>query len=127
MAKLLVRVAPLLAAPVLAAGLGACSNPVVATQTPAVVSGTVTAAPVCTPGAACSDILAVVPRAVVEASGKAGTQEVRADRRGHYQISLLQGTYLLQAARAPGSTASGGVQITLSPSETRTVNLRISG
>lgn len=111
-----------------AAGLlAACGNGAVARQAPAVISGTVTATPACLAGVACSKLVTVVPHALVQARGKSGTQLVHADSRGRYSISLLEGLYYLQAARAPSAPGPGGVEVSVRPNERRTVNLRISG
>jgi len=136
MARGSARLVPLVLS-ILAAGLCGCGNGQAgALQTPAVISGVVTSRPSCPsqpPPGACSNLVALVPGARVQATGKDGTHQVRADAKGHYQLSLLEGVWDLQASRpagaagAAGSAAAAPVQIEVQAGRARTVNLQVSG
>lgn len=77
-------------------------------QVPAVVSGLVTAAASCPAGSPnCSDVVATVAGAVVQAVGKDGTHDAVTDASGHYQIALLQGEWTLVARHSGTSTQVG--------------------
>ena len=111
----------------LALGAAGCSgaNQSIQMQVPAVVSGVVTARPPCRPGQVCSFLVALVPGAVVDAMGKDGSHEVRADAHGHYQMALLIGTWTLSARRTLGAPSGPPVRIQVSPATVRTVNLQV--
>lgn len=95
-------------------------------QVPGLVSGVVEARPPCRTGQVCSFVVALVPDAAVEAVGKDGTHWVHADAHGHYQLSLLIGTWTLLARRTVTGPPGQPVRVQVSPGGTFTVNLRIS-
>jgi len=103
----------------------AAGNQAASRQTPAPVSGVVTARPPCPSGRACSFLVALVPDGLVVASGKDGTHEVRADGHGHYQIFLLEGVWTLQAARSPTAPMGTPVRVDLTAGRAATVNLSV--
>ncbi len=97
-----------------------------ASQTPAVISGTVVAGPGCPPsggGVAQPCLVRNVPAAVVAASGKDGVHQVRADGTGHYQLSLLAGEWSLRAT-GPDGVSGPAVQLFLDPGQEAHLDLR---
>lgn len=112
----------------LALGTAACSgaNQAGSMQVPAVVTGVVTSRPPCQPGRACSFLVALVPGALVEAAGKDGSHQVRADNHGHYRMALLDGTWTLSARRSTGAPAGRPVRVQLSPAGSATVDLQVA-
>lgn len=112
-----------------ALSLAACGagNQVGAMQTPAPLSGTVTYRPACpTTGVhACSDLVALVPGAWVQAFGKDGVHEVHADAHGHYQMYLIEGRWTLEASRSQGASPGPAVVTDLAPGRSKTVDLTV--
>ena len=109
-----------------ALALAGCGNQMAAQQSPAPVTGTVTSRPNCRPGQACPFLVALVPDALVVATGKDGAHEVHADAHGHFQIYLLEGLWTLKASRADSSTPGPGVTVDLSAGQSRQVNLQVA-
>ena len=113
------RAALLALALLVGAGTAACSvdNQVGADQVPAVVSGVVTT------GARAPFMVALVPRALVDATGKDGTHVVRADGYGRYHLSLNTGEWVLQAHAADGTRPGPLLTVHLAPAQQATYQL----
>ena len=111
----------------LALAASACSagNQSAAMQAPAQVSGVVTSRPPCLPGRACSFLVALVPGALVVASGKDGVHEVHADGHGHYRLFLLEGVWTLQAARTDSAAMGPAARAVLTAGQPRTISLQV--
>jgi hypothetical protein len=105
-------------------GLAGCSNQVVAQQVPVQVTGVVTSKPPCVPGQACPFLVALVPGALVVATGKDGTHEVHADGHGRYGIYLLEGRWTLRASRPTSSALETPVSVDLQSGHNRQVSLQ---
>ena len=107
-------------------GSAACGNQVAGDQVPAQVSGTVTSRPACQPNQACSFLVALVPDALVVASGKDGIHEAHADAHGHYQLFLLEGLWTLRASRTASSAQGSSVSVDFQHGQDRQVNLQVA-
>ena len=106
--------------------LAGCSgaNQSLRMQLPTLVSGVVTSRPPCRAGQVCSFVVTLAPDAVVVATGKDGSHVTHADAQGHYQISLLDGTWTLVAHRTAAAPGGPPVRVQLSPGGSATVNLQ---
>lgn len=103
----------------------ACGNQMASGQAPAPVTGTVTSRPPCPPDQACSFLVALVPGALVVASGKDGIHEAHADTHGHFQIYLLEGLWTLRASRTDSAAQGPAVSIDVKAGQARQANLQV--
>jgi len=104
----------------------ACGNQMAAGQAPAPVTGTVTSRPPCPPHQACPFLVALVPGALVVASGKDGIHEAHADAHGHFQIYLLEGLWTLRASRTASAAQGPAVSIDVKAGQGREVSLQVA-
>lgn len=120
------RSVALLAGLALIPTVAACGNQMAADQVPAPVSGTVTSRPPCQPGHACPFLVALVPDALVVASGKDGVHEAHADAHGHFRIYLLEGLWTLRASRRASAAQGPAVSIDVRAGQGRQVDLQVA-
>lgn len=120
------RPAALAAGPALVLTLAGCGNQMAADQVPAPVTGTVTSRPPCRPHQACPFLVALVPGALVVASGKDGVHETHTDAHGHFQVYLLEGLWTLRASRTDSSAQGPAVSIDVHAGQGRQVGLQVA-